>query len=63
MTDQGQTMRWWVKLIALQAHDEGSSLVEYAVVISFIALSAIAALRLIGVRVDVNLRQFINALW
>jgi Flp pilus assembly pilin Flp len=56
-------MRLWAKLSALQPFDQGSSLVEYAVVVSFIALSVIAALRLIGVRVDLNLREFIDALW
>lgn len=56
-------MRLWVKFIAAQPHDRGSSLVEYALVLSFIALAAIAALRFIGVRVDVNLRQFIDAVW
>ena len=57
------TMRLWVRLIAFQPHDQGSSLVEYALVVSFIALSVIAALRFIGVRVDVNLREFIDAIW
>ena len=56
-------MRLWVRLVALQHHDQGSSFVEYALVVSFSALSVFAALRFIGVRVDVTLREFIDAIW
>ncbi len=56
-------MRLWTKIVAFRTSEAGSSLVEYAMVISFIAFAALAALRIIGVKVDLSIREFVDALW
>jgi|GEM_PF-4927566 len=52
---------WWWKLARLLG-DDGSSLVEYALVLSLTALVSIAALEFIGVHVNLDLREVARAL-
>jgi Flp pilus assembly pilin Flp len=56
-------MRLWTKIVAFRSSEAGTSLVEYAMVISFIAFAALVALRVIGVKVDLSNMEFVDARW
>ena len=53
-------MGLWTNIQAAPSAEEGSTFVEYALVISFIVLSSLAALRMIGVEVHLDVQQLIN---
>ena len=53
-------MNVWTVIVTTQRTDDGASFVEYALTISLIVLSSLAALRIIGVQVDLDIRQLID---
>lgn len=53
-------MGLWTSIALGVRAEEGSTFVEYALVVSFIVLSSLAALRMIGVEVTLDVRQIVN---
>ena len=53
-------MGLWTSIALGARTEEGSTFVEYALVISFILLSSLAALRMIGVEITLDVRELIN---
>ena len=53
-------MRLWTRIAHGARNEEGSSFVEYALAILFILLSSLAALRMIGVEISLDIRQIVG---
>ena len=53
-------MRVWATMVSWLSVERGGTWIEAALAVSFIVLSSLAALRMIGVRVDLDFQQLID---